>query len=156
MVCPRFIIDNVYEQSITRSPDLIGPYVGHDLVASAISSYSPGTKADGTAFLVVPPLIDSDQDGVTDDIDNCPLDSNPSQLDTDADGIGDACDPDSGDDLSLRVHNLEQKVLQLEGKVNSLEELHANTRRIAEENRMLLQQIPKLRKAIKALQSETP
>lgn len=36
---------------------------------------------------------DEDGDGVVDDCDNCPLDSNSDQLDTDQDGIGDICDP---------------------------------------------------------------
>jgi len=36
--------------------------------------------------------VDSDQDGVPDDLDNCPNDSNPDQLDGDGDGLGDACD----------------------------------------------------------------
>jgi hypothetical protein len=37
---------------------------------------------------------DSDTDGVLDGIDNCPLVANPDQLDTNGNGIGDACDPD--------------------------------------------------------------
>ncbi len=40
---------------------------------------------------------DVDQDGVADDADNCPIVANPDQLDTDADLIGDACDPDFTD-----------------------------------------------------------
>ncbi|MFO0759543.1 MAG: DNRLRE domain-containing protein [Byssovorax sp.] len=36
---------------------------------------------------------DTDGDGVCDDTDNCPSDINPSQVDSDADGAGDACDP---------------------------------------------------------------
>ncbi len=34
---------------------------------------------------------DQDQDVLSDDIDNCPLDANPDQRDTDRDQIGDAC-----------------------------------------------------------------
>ena len=131
--------DNVFDQSITRSPDLVGAYVGHGLAEGAIGLYSPGSKIDGTAFVDVSPVIDSDQDGITNDLDNCPLDPNPLQLDTDGDGIGDACDPTTGDDLSLRVLELEQKVLQLEGKINLLEISQDITSGLAEENRLLLQ-----------------
>ena len=37
--------------------------------------------------------VDSDSDGLNDDLDNCPGDNNPVQEDGDCDGIGDACDP---------------------------------------------------------------
>jgi hypothetical protein len=36
--------------------------------------------------------IDTDSDGVSDDVDNCPKVSNPDQADTDGDGVGDACE----------------------------------------------------------------
>jgi hypothetical protein len=42
--------------------------------------------------------LDDDDDGVPDTTDNCPEDSNPDQLDTDGDGLGDACDSDDDDD----------------------------------------------------------
>ena len=36
--------------------------------------------------------MDSDRDGVEDDLDNCPLVANPEQVDSDHDGLGDQCD----------------------------------------------------------------
>lgn len=41
---------------------------------------------------------DADSDGVTDTEDNCLFAANPTQLDTDADGYGNACDGDYNDD----------------------------------------------------------
>jgi len=42
--------------------------------------------------------LDSDADGIPDQQDNCPLDANADQLDTDNDGAGDACDSDDDND----------------------------------------------------------
>jgi len=41
---------------------------------------------------------DTDEDGIDDLEDNCPLDPNPFQEDFDGDGQGDVCDPDNDDD----------------------------------------------------------
>jgi uncharacterized repeat protein (TIGR01451 family) len=41
---------------------------------------------------------DTDGDGIPDATDNCPSVFNPSQFDTDGDGLGDACDPDIDND----------------------------------------------------------
>ncbi len=38
-------------------------------------------------------VVDTDEDGIPDEEDNCPVDYNPDQADIDADGIGDVCDP---------------------------------------------------------------
>jgi|GEM_PF-977692 exonuclease III len=44
---------------------------------------------------------DQDLDGLMDDVDNCPETFNPTQTDTDGDGLGDACDPDLDGDGDL-------------------------------------------------------
>ncbi len=40
-------------------------------------------------------LLDSDEDGILDDTDNCPASANPGQEDADNDNIGDVCDSDT-------------------------------------------------------------
>lgn len=44
--------------------------------------------------LTVPQPSDQDQDGILDSVDNCVLTANATQLDTDGDGFGNACDAD--------------------------------------------------------------
>ena len=55
---------------------------------------------------VLPPLggdSDIDQDGITFSEDNCPVDSNANQFDSDQDGIGEVCDTDLDDDGTLNL-----------------------------------------------------
>src|SRR5262245_60591959 len=60
------------------------------LVAATITAASPNMAngQDGS-----PVAADFDLDGVPDELDNCFDGSNPDQLDSDGDGLGDACDP---------------------------------------------------------------
>jgi hypothetical protein len=49
---------------------------------------------------------DSDSDGVPDGQDNCVLVANPAQIDTDADGAGNFCDPDFNQDCIVNFSDL--------------------------------------------------
>lgn len=51
------------------------------------------TDVSGSFAVVGPPQVDTDNDGVPDDQDNCPDTPNSDQADSDGDGIGDVCDP---------------------------------------------------------------
>ena len=58
-----------------------------------------GGRANARAALdLVFPPADTDADGVTDGLDNCPAVANPGQADGDGDGTGDACDARPGHD----------------------------------------------------------
>ncbi len=49
-------------------------------------------------FSILKSELDPDGDGFTSDVDNCPDQPNPDQMDTDRDGSGDVCDPDDDGD----------------------------------------------------------
>ncbi|MDH5389217.1 MAG: FG-GAP-like repeat-containing protein [Gammaproteobacteria bacterium] len=62
-----------------------------------LNEYRDGT--DPSVFNVIP--SDVDTDGIDDSIDNCVNNYNPDQINTDADSLGDVCDPDDdGDGMS--------------------------------------------------------
>ena len=52
-----------------------------------VLAFSIVASVSSTAF-----AIDTDGDGIQDNVDNCPFVPNANQLDTDADGVGDVCD----------------------------------------------------------------
>ncbi|MBL7805281.1 MAG: thrombospondin type 3 repeat-containing protein [Saprospiraceae bacterium] len=66
---------------------------------------------------------DSDSDGITDDLDNCPFLANPNQENNDGDGEGDLCDPDddndgiedTNDDCPFVFNDQNNAVLSLDG-----------------------------------------
>ena len=88
---------------------------------------SAGTPGSGS--------LDSDADGVTDGIDNCPV-ANPDQLDTDADGLGDVCDPDADGDNVLddedncELHNPDQADVNGNWVGDACEEVQTEAQRI--------------------------
>jgi hypothetical protein len=106
--------DGLYEFSAFLPPGNYLFRVAHD--ESFLENYGAGGVPDGWVdyFLTVPDdgaevlftydaathllsfvfieTVDDEEDGVADDLDNCPGLFNPDQADTDEDGAGDACD----------------------------------------------------------------
>ena len=80
---------------------------------SSTRTIGDGEEVWGSIGLTAGEVGDSDGDGISDSMDNCPDDYNPSQLDKDLDGIGDSCDPvdntassdDDGDTVANDVDN---------------------------------------------------
>lgn len=57
------------------------------------------TASEIVSFTTTHPNRDFDDDGINNDVDNCPLSPNADQLDTDGDGLGDVCD-DTDDSIN--------------------------------------------------------
>ncbi len=57
-----------------------------------------GGSGDSSAGDSPKAIQDDDNDGIENDLDNCPMDANTDQLDTDDDKVGDACDEDDDGD----------------------------------------------------------
>ncbi len=70
--------------------DLVELGSGTDPCDPLDPSYAPDSPS-GICESLVDALLDSDGDGIVNGEDNCVLDANPDQLDSDGDGIGDAC-----------------------------------------------------------------
>jgi hypothetical protein len=85
---------------------LIGLHSGTNILAIGVWNSTPtssdllivpqmwvnGAIADNCPYSSNPTQADTDGDGLGDACDNCPNDFNPVQTDTDDDGLGDACD----------------------------------------------------------------
>jgi thrombospondin type 3 repeat protein len=78
--------------------ELFGPECSVDPDAVVIGVTNPITF---NVSCFTPESLDTDQDGIPDTADNCPLIANNDQLDQDNDGIGDVCDPDIDGDGHL-------------------------------------------------------
>lgn len=70
------------------------------------ATMSPGAiNAQQTSGSIIMAPGDQDMDSFLDDQDNCPETFNPTQTDTDGDGLGDACDPDIDGDGDLNEYD---------------------------------------------------
>ena len=67
---------------------------GIDLRSSDYGAVIADRPLFNIVYTVPPPPVDTDGDGVTDDLDNCLNVANPSQADADGDNFGTACDAD--------------------------------------------------------------
>ena len=75
-----------------------GTLMPHGLAMSVLSEWIDTVLYDSGSGTT---RLDSDEDGLNDEIDNCPGVSNPNQANADGDELGDPCDPDQQPDLRL-------------------------------------------------------
>lgn len=62
------------------------------VVTDTVNKKITGRTSHFSDFALLAPPVDTDNDGILDSSDNCPLVANPTQDDTDGDGVGNACD----------------------------------------------------------------
>ncbi len=85
--------------------DLVGP--GDNVVYGYADDCCGGCAHASAVFRMqyINCSIDSDNDGVDDNQDNCPSTYNPDQADSDGDGVGDACDePEKGHPILISAN----------------------------------------------------
>ncbi len=94
-----FVAGFEFARANVDAPDSIQLLIGPGV--PPIDNYTAlrSTDHDGAVlYITAAGSVDSDGDGVTDDLDNCTLVANATQRDTNGDGFGNICDPDLNND----------------------------------------------------------
>ena len=88
-------LDSTTPDHPPNAVDLATTEAGRPVVASPSGGCIPAVVSPSLAFYGVVG-IDFDEDGIADDVDNCPAVAGSDQHDSDADGLGDICDRCTG------------------------------------------------------------
>ena len=90
--------DDLVDNSLQAPNDVLGDTGGAWANQVSTEGALNLNQASGSVIMSAAPPVDTDGDGFTDDIDNCPTVFNPLQTDSDSDGIGNDCDDDDDND----------------------------------------------------------
>jgi hypothetical protein len=101
----RQIAADAQEQGGYPAPAWLGEGMTSEPPASEPPAEDEGSEAGDPSLPPGASADDRDGDTIANSADNCPDDANVSQLDTDGDGFGDACDLDDDNDRLLDVED---------------------------------------------------
>ncbi len=116
------VIDTTNDIHVVVATVPVGLYPSSIAINDSTSRVYISNFGENTVSVVAleePSIVDSDSDGVADELDNCPDVFNPDQADSDGNGAGDACDPVF--QLEQELAAAEANILELEDDIASLE-----------------------------------
>lgn len=97
---------DTYEIAVNISPSQVGQLLQIGFSTRASNFEASGVLYDNIDFGPLGGEVDSDGDGIADDVDNCTLVANAPQRDTDGDGFGNFCDADFDNNCTINFADL--------------------------------------------------